>query len=423
MLESLSVQTHSLHDVEESSLTEQLESFTDCDTWCDALLGTGVDREVEGRWARVIEFLNKQERVFSLDIPSGVDALSGQVLGVAVCADACATFGMPKLGQLVYPGREHCGELYIAEIGLPEHVIEQVGPSGMLIDRAWVAHALKARPADYHKGEAGKVLVLAGSDEMTGAAILSARGALEGGAGLVTVGSRPAVVERIMQAVPEVMASAILGEESSDAQRRRLQQLLDQSQIVVMGPGLGQSDEVHELLSHVLLDPRQPLVLDADALNVVASHEMHDALRRGSMKRPIVLTPHPGERGRLVDESIEQVMRDPIGHARDLAQVTQCTVVLKTASTVVAAADGRIAINTSGNPGMATAGMGDVLTGMIAARLAEHDDPFEAVCLAVWLHGAAGDLCRDERGQRGTTATGLLDHLGELFTQIEERCP
>ena len=186
-----------------------------------------------------------------------------------------------------------------------------------------------------------------------------------------------------------------------------------------MGPGLGQSDSLCELLEHVLLDPRQPLILDADALNLVASHDLHQSLRRGSMRRQIVLTPHPGEMARLANVPLPNILKHPLRHAQDFAQVTQCVVVLKLASTIIAAPDGRLAINSSGNPGMASGGTGDALTGLLAALLVEHTDAFMAACVATWIHGAAGDACRAERGVHATTASGLLDHVGKVFTRIE----
>ncbi len=420
VLQELEQTVHQLHDVDENELVDRLLALPSCDIWCDAMLGTGLDRPVEGRYARAIEFINDREAVFALDVPSGLDAMTGQPLGLAVEAHACATFASPKLGQALYPGRAYCGELYVIDIGIPRRVIEQVGISAELITEEWMRHYLFTRDETSHKGDAGKILLLAGSHEMTGAAIITARGALLGGAGLVTVGTTSEVVPRIAVAVPEVMAAEVIAtDEFEDHHRRALQEQLDRADVIAVGPGLGQRESLRDLLEHLLLDPRQPLVLDADALNLVSAWDLHESLRRGSMRRPIVLTPHPGEMARLAEVPISDILDEPVKHAQDLAKVTQCVVVLKMASTIIAAPDGRLGINTSGNEGMAAAGSGDALTGILAAQMPEHDDAFISACLAVWLHGAAGDACRATHGVRATTATRLLDHLSDVLTRVE----
>lgn len=423
ILDRLDVPVHALHDVDAETLHEELASFAPCPVWCDALLGTGLDRPVEGRYASAIAFLREREAVFAVDIPSGLHGRTGQVMGCCARAQACATFGLPKLGQALEPGRSRCGQLYVIDIGQPPSVIEQVGTTAEWLDEAWARRALPARAVTAHKGDAGKLLLLAGSGEMSGAAIICARAAVHGGAGLVTVGTQQPVLDRLLPVVPEAMAAPVLPEVFGDAIRRALQSHLDRADVVAMGPGIGQREGLADVLEHILLDPRHKLVLDADALNLVADHELHEALRRGTMRRPIVLTPHPGEMARLIDSTIEEVLKDPISQARDLAQVTQCVVALKTATTVIAAPDGRLAVNRTGNPGLASGGTGDALTGLVAARLAEHEDAFEATCLAVWIHGAAGDLCRQRRGMRATSAMGLIDALGPLFVRLEAPSP
>ena len=421
ILDRLGLELHDLSRLHGQLLYEALDSLPECDVWCDALLGTGIDRDVQGPYATAITFLNRQTYIIGIDVPSGLDALTGQFFGQSVYCDLCVTFGHPKLGQVIYPGREACGELVVVDIGIPEQVTLDVGTEGALINYEWVSRRLYPRSPMSHKGTAGKLLLIAGSPNMSGAAMLCARGAIRGGAGLVTLGTYSEVTNKISLAVPEVMSAPILDDDFDDALLRELQNHLDAASIIAMGPGLGQDEALVEMLRHVLLDPRQQLVLDADALNLIAKHELHEALRRGSLQRTIILTPHPGEMARLAGTTIAEIQEDPVGQARALAQLTQCVVVLKTASTVIAAPDGRLAINASGNPGMASAGMGDVLTGLIASRLPEHDDAFEACCVSVWIHGAAGDLCRDKDGERATTASGVLDHVGKVFARLEGR--
>ncbi len=420
IIETLDLPIHCMHEVEDDLFISELLAIPHCDVWCDAMLGTGLDRPLQGKYATAAQFLNDRDNVVAIDIPSGLDADTGQPLGEHVVeAGMCITFAYPKIGQVVYPGRAYCGELHVADIGIPRIIAERVGFGGVLINERWVSSSLRPRPLEAHKGTAGKLLLLAGSDALSGAALLCARGALLGGAGLVTVGTTRDVVPRVSVAVPAAMAAEVIADTFTDEHRRELQQQLDRADVVAMGPGLGQSDSLCELLEHVLLDPRQPLILDADALNLVANHDLHQSLRRGSMRRQIVLTPHPGEMARLANVPLRDILKHPLLHAQDFAQVTQCVVVLKLASTIIAGPDGRLAINSSGNPGMASGGTGDALTGLLAAQLAERTDAFEAACVATWIHGAAGDACRDERGIHATTASGVLDHVGRVFARVE----
>ena len=419
ILQRLEIEHEVLDGLDEGATAQRLEALPSCEAWCDAIFGIGLSREVKGRFGAAIDFLNRQQRVLAVDVPSGLNARTGQPMGRCVRAHLCATFGAMKTGQALYPGRHLCGETRVIDIGLPERVIEQERLHAIRLDEAWARSHLHARSPTSHKGDAGKILILAGSNSMAGAATLCARGALYGGAGLVTVGTHSEVVARINLAVPEAMSVPLLAKEVyRDRDRLLLQEHLDRAQVIAMGPGIGQHDSLLDVLQHILLDPRQQLVLDADALNLVAHHELLDTLRRGSIQRQIVLTPHPGEMARLSDTSIEDVLHDPMEHAQTLAQVSQCVVVLKTASTVIAAPDGRVAINSSGNPGMASGGMGDTLTGLLAAQLATQPDAFVASGVAVWLHGAAGDACRDARGELATSASGLLDHLGEVLVRM-----
>ena len=420
LVQNLELSVHDFHEVPEQELISKLFALPHCDVWCDAMVGTGLDRPLSGRFATTAQFLNDRTHVVAIDLPSGLDANTGQPLGEDVVqANLCVTFGYAKLGQAIHPGQEHCGTLRIIDIGIPRSIAERVGFAGTMITQQWIRARSFPRAQNAHKGSVGKVFLLAGSDAMSGAALLCARGALLGGAGLVTVGTTREVVPRVSVSVPEVMAAEVISEDFSDEHRRELQHQLDRANVVAMGPGLGSSETLCELLEHLLLDPRQPLILDADALNLVATHDLRQALRRGSIQRPIVLTPHPGEMARLAEVPLKDILEHPLQHAQDFAQVTQCIVVLKLARTIIAAPDGRVAINTTGNPGMASGGTGDALTGLLAAQLGERTDAFEAACVATWVHGAAGDLCRSRRGVHATTASGLLDSVGEVFARIE----
>lgn len=404
---------------DESVLEEELEAIGDVDLWCDALLGTGLDREVEGLYARGIAFLNDRlAPVFAVDIPSGIHAESGQVMGIATEAEATATFGLPKLGQALYPGRAHCGDLYTIDIGIPEQVISRVGHEAVLITESWAQDRLPRRAPTYHKGDAGKLLILAGSAQKSGAALMTTRGALLSGAGLLTVGTVSEVMTHIPLGVPEAMSACLLSTEVDENCDARLHDALSRVDIVAMGPGIGTTSGPRQALGIVLDSEVSCAVFDADALNLLAEMPV-EALSTFADQARVILTPHPGEMARLIDCPIAEVLERPVELARDLAQRTGAIVVLKIAATIIAAPDGRLAINSTGNPGMATGGMGDALTGIIAARQADIDDPFIATCLAVYAHGAAADAAAEELGQRGLTVTALLDALPKIWQRWE----
>jgi ADP-dependent NAD(P)H-hydrate dehydratase / NAD(P)H-hydrate epimerase len=387
-----------------------------CDVWVDALLGTGLDREVTGLFAQAVGWLNAQRaRVVSVDIASGVHGETGQVLGCAVQADVTVTFGAAKLGCVIQPGRALCGALEVVDIGLPPAVVARVGHAAAWLTPQWAAGRLGLRPRALHKGGAGRVVVVGGSHEMTGALLLAARGAMVGGAGLVTAVTRAEVVARVAVAVPEVMAVAGIGEEDG-----ALERAVRGADVVVVGPGMGQDGTAAALAA--VLGGEAALVLDADALNLIASTLTLRAQLAGR-DGVAVLTPHPGEMARLCGCSVAEVERAPVWRARGLAVELSAVVVLKLSTTIIAAPDGRLAVSGVGNPGMASAGMGDALSGLMGARLAEEADPFEAACLAVYQHGRAGDLAAASGGERALVASALLDHAGLAMRELEgTRC-
>jgi NAD(P)H-hydrate epimerase len=407
-------------DLEPEAVDQKLSQLQDCDIWVDALLGTGLTGDVRGRYVPAIEFLNDRESVFAVDIPSGVSGKTGEQMGVAVDADLTATFGGAKLGQSLYPGRELCGDLHVIDIGIPDAVRAQVGATAEWLDDEWAAHRLDDRPPVYHKGAAGRILAVAGSHEKTGAALLVARGALHGGGGLITVGTTEEVVDRIAPTVNEVMAAEMVDREVDQEADRRLAEFIETVDTVAVGPGLETHDGAIAAVETILESDADRAVLDADALNIVAGELGDETIAHFADEATAVLTPHPGEMARLCDCTTDEVLDHPVECARDYAAEVGAIVVLKMATTIVAAPDGRLAINRSGNPGMATGGMGDVLTGIVAARLAETTgDAFEDVCLAVYAHGCAGDAAAESRGERGLSATDLSEHLPKIWQRLE----
>lgn len=426
---SLQIPILEFGEVEESQIGAELETLCPVDVWIDALLGTGLDRDVEGRYRAAVEFMNKRsEPVFSVDIPSGVDGASGRVLGVGVEAKWTATFGCAKIGQALYPGRDRCGKLKVVDIGTPESVIDEVGSEATWLDTEWASDKLGPRAAEAHKGTAGRVFLIAGSVDKTGAALLSARAAMVSGAGLLTVGSSGAVVPRIAPAVPEVMATEVVAPKNAGQKVRNecetnLTSFVEWADVVGAGPGMGLDGSAAAVVETLLEDRNNDcLVLDADALTLIAERDLYDLLESAASRSDVVLTPHPGEMARLLDCDTSEVVQRPIRAARHLVDRTDCYVVLKMAATIVAGPSGRLAINRSGNPGLATAGAGDVLTGVLTARLAERPrSVWNAICAGVWAHGFAADKAAATRGFRGLMASDVIDQLPTVWNQMEPK--
>ncbi|MDB5864015.1 MAG: carbohydrate kinase [Betaproteobacteria bacterium] len=367
----------------------------------DGLFGIGLQRELTGRYAGLVEWINGQGApVLALDVPSGLESDTGRVLGACVRATHTITFIGLKPGLLTLEGPEQCGRIAVADLGLD--AAQLVPPPGHAIGADILGLALPRRRINTHKGDYGSVGIIGGAAGMVGAALLSARAALKLGAGRVYVGLAAPDAPAVDLLQPELML-------------RRAEAIfeLDHLSALAVGPGLGTSAEAQALLARALA-VSIPLVLDADALNLIAAHaSLHEALAQ----RPCatLLTPHPAEAARLLGVTTAEVQRDRVAAALKLAESCRTGVVLKGAGSVCAWPGGNWAINTSGNPGMATAGMGDVLTGMLAALLSQGVAAELALEAGVYLHGAAADaLVVDGRGPVGTTAGEVIDASRQL---------
>ena len=406
---------------DETSLASVLQDQPRCALWCDGLLGTGIDRPVGGRYRIAVEFLRDQPApVMALDIPSGVEGRSGQVLGLAADAELTVSFGFSKVGQCLDPGRTIGGQLRVVDIGIPDEIRNAVGVDALGLDRTWLEQQLPARPRDLHKGGAGKTLHVGGRPETAGAIALSARAALVGGAGLISVATDHRSQPIIPTATPEIMARGIVDFSTGDIDEDAFGSAIEWADTVAVGPGLGTDATARRLLLQLLDAGPDRIVADADALNLAATDsEIASRLSADGDGRQLVLTPHPGEMSRLIDKSIDDILADPVVAATKLADDFRATAVLKTAATVVTTPDGRLAVNRSGNAGMATGGMGDALTGLITALFADTDDAFEAACRGVVTHGVAGDSAVEHTGLRGLTVRRLLDEIPAVWHDLE----
>jgi hydroxyethylthiazole kinase-like uncharacterized protein yjeF len=411
--------------VEEVSSAANVAAATEAaeraDIVVDALLGTGVEGAARGVVGEMIARLETPRlpgrhapRVAALDLPSGLSSDHGALLGPTVRADLTVTFGGLKRSLLLYPGAARAGEVEVIPIGIPETEVGR-GIQTFVVEEADARGAFGPRPPDAHKGTYGHLLVVAGSLGKTGAAALAARAALRAGAGLVTAAvpasQQPVVATLGAEYMTEALAEhphGFLGR----AAAARVRELAETMDAVALGPGLSLADETQALARELIGSLPRPMVVDADALSALAGHL---PLLKGAAG-PRILTPHPGELARMLGVSVGEIQADRIGRARAFAAAHQVWLALKGAGTAVAAPDGTVWINPTGNPGMAKGGSGDVLTGMTGAFLARGLEPLPALRAAVYLHGRAGDLARDAMGEEGMIAGDIVEAIPRALT-------
>lgn len=387
------------------------DRFNSYDLLVDALFGTGLNQEVGGIFAEAIQALNESfTPKVAMDIPSGLHATSGRVLGIAVKANLTITFGLPKIGQVIHPGLEHVGKLVVVDIGLPEAMVKSIPDAVTLLDRDFASGLIPRRLPASHKGDYGHLLILAGSLGKTGAACLAARGALKIGTGLVTVALPKSLTAIVVAGLPEVMTEPLAETEAGTISKNAFSQLektLEGKTALAIGPGISTLPEVGEVIGEIIAKSRVPILLDADALTHLARNR---SLIRGRSDQTVI-TPHPGELARIFNTNPAEIQADRIGSARKAARELLAWVVLKGARTVIAGPEGEVFINPTGNRGMAQGGMGDVLTGIIGGLLAQGLSLSDASCLGVYLHGMAGDRIAERQGPIGILASELADEI------------
>jgi len=386
----------------------------------DALLGTGLQSAVRGLFAEAIEIINSaQMTVFAVDIPSGVAGSSGRICGNAVQADLTVTFDHAKIGHGSDPGAGCSGYLDVVDIGIPSFGRPAPDSDVFLTEVAEAAEWLPQRPCNGHKGSFGHLLLVAGSVGKTGAAALAGKAAVRSGCGLVTAATPGRVHDILEVKLTEAMTYPLADQNgllSSDA-REQLAALLEGRQALAVGPGLGQSEELADLVGWLASRCELPMVIDADGLNLLAGRLPMLQERSGP---PAILTPHPGEMSRLCGLPVAEIEADRFCVARDFASKHQVVLLLKGARTLIAAPDGRVRINSSGNDGLASGGSGDVLTGLIGGLLAQGVEPFSAASLGAWLHGRAAELVAKGQGVAGMAASDLLLQLPLARRELTE---
>jgi NAD(P)H-hydrate epimerase len=392
--------------------------ISQCSLIVDAIFGTGLKAALGGMMETVVADVNASGiPIVSIDLPSGLSADTPQLIGDCIDASMTVTLATPKLSLVLPPGEAHAGDVVIADIGIPPDVVDGLdGPRIELLTPEQMRSLVEPRAPDSHKGDFGRVTIIAGSRGKTGAAHLAAMGALKSGAGLVTVATPASSLPIVAAMAPEYMTEALVDTAGGSVAAAAVEAVLQlHHDVVACGPGLGRDAAVAEFVRALVERATVPLVLDADALTVLADDP---AGLVGREERDIIITPHPGEMARLVGSSVEEVQANRIEVASNFAATRRLYVVLKGHRTIIATPEGHTFINPTGNPGMATGGTGDLLTGMIAAWLAQLLDAEAACRLAVFLHGAAGDLAAQSVGQVAMTATDLLAHLSRALSRL-----
>lgn len=395
-----------------------------CDIIVDAIFGIGLGRTVEGEYRELIEMLSAQitKRVVAVDIPSGIHADDGRVMGTALQAAVTVTFGYLKTGMLLYPGKGYAGEVIVADIGFSPISLERAGWDAFVPEREDLRR-LPQRQADSNKGTYGRLLLIAGGRGMSGAAYLSALAAYRAGAGLVKILTVEENREILQSQLPEAIVEPYSRQAAQEAAQeagpefaRLIEEQCAWATAIVLGPGLTQQPYVKELVELVLVHAYVPIVLDADALNTVAAYPT----LTGYYTENMVITPHVGEMARLTGSSISEIKAQAVETAREYSRRHGITCVLKDAVTVTAGPEGTTYVNTTGNSGMAKAGSGDVLSGIMGSLLAQGMELTEAAYAGVLLHGLAGDAAARILGKRSILAHEIGDCVSEVLSDIQE---
>jgi len=394
------------------TLIEQADKFESlkmelahCNIIIDAIFGTGLKREIKDIYYDVIRLINNSNKtVVSLDIPSGINGDTGRIMGTAVKADYTITFGLPKPGNILYPGFEHCGDLSVTHISFPPELYKD------LSIEINIPAKLKKRDPDGHKGSFGDALFISGASNYYGAPCFAALSFLKAGGGYSRLASPESITPYISQSIKEIVHIPLESTETGSISSDSKDEILSISQkvdIVVIGPGMSLNRDTQKLIIELTKEINKPLLIDGDGISAISDNP--DILKKRS--HPTILTPHIGEMARICNNSIEEILENKIEIVKKTAERLNSYIVLKGAHSIIASPDKRVFINLSGNSGMATAGSGDVLTGVIAAMYGMVKEIEEALKTGVFIHGLAGDLAALEKGEDGITANDILEFL------------
>ena len=395
-----------IYDISDADRVEDaLAHASDADLVVDAIFGTGLNRAPEGVHAEVIRVIAEMRLpVVAVDLPSGANASSNEVFDPCVRAEVTVTFAAPKICHVFEPAATYCGAVIVADISIPEAALQDEAALLSLLTPKDIQPLIAPRLSQTHKGTYGHAGVIGGSPGRSGAAVLCARGAIRMGAGLVTVMTDGETAKLVHAASAESMTYS-----AND-----LREFLQKKSAVVIGPGLPDHERAYTWVRSTVASIDLPMVIDASALNAFAAR----ANEINPEGKPRVITPHPGELARLIGSDTATINADRIKAAREAARASKCVVVLKGFQSLIAEPDGQVYVNPTGNPGMATGGMGDVLAGMIVALLARGDDPADAACAAVYLHGLAGDILKEESGDIGMAALDLAERVPRAIQRV-----
>ncbi len=399
----------------------------------DAIFGTGLSKDIRTPVSQIIKKINNSSaRVFSVDIPSGISSDTGQIMGCAVKAEYTVTFGLAKRGHFLYPGADYTGKLFIEDIGFPRTLLESGRIKVRLPEKKDVLALLPERLKNTHKGSYGHVLLIAGSRGKTGAALMAARACLRTGAGLVTIGVPESLVDTFQSRVTEEMILPLSDKGNGTLSIKAFNKIQDflakSGDVLAIGPGLSVDNEISALLCKLITKSKAPLVIDADGLNALRNNTM--VLKKS--RTPIILTPHPGEMAQLLKKKLEirnpkseirnliyEIEKDRITTAASFTKNTGAYLVLKGVPTITAVPEGTVYINPTGNPGMATAGTGDVLTGIISGLLSQGLDPENASFSGAYIHGLIGDITATKRGERSLMASDIINAIPSVFKSLK----
>ncbi len=416
VIEKLGIEISEIHD--ETVFENFTQRLSGCSYIIDGIFGTGLNSPVTGIYKRIIDAINSSKKtVIAIDIPSGVNSDTGGIMGAAVRADLTVTFGFAKPGHYIHPGALLTGRVVTVDIGIPGMISDRLETTHRLIGIDDFRDDLANETPDVHKGTRGHLLVIAGSKGKTGAAALAAMGALRAGAGLVTVGI-PASLNSIMECklteamtapLPETLSGSLSYSAFDDILR-----LADDKTAIAIGPGLSTEDETVRLVCEIIKRCSLPMVIDADALNAISMNP--EALDLLDNKK--IVTPHPGEMGRLAGLTAKDIQQNRLAISREFAIKRKCNLVLKGAGTIVAEPNGVLNINPTGNPCLATGGTGDVLTGIISGLLARGLKEVKAAKAGVYIHGLAADLYAEKNGGSGMIASDLLDKIPGIMNSL-----